>query len=830
MGERSRYQAPRAVQSFEDVSRELRRLQDSLDAATRSGYVQGLQTAALTPLCPSFTRVSPPPTGQVATLPEASELNAGEAVVFHIENPEGPLQIFPAPGQTINGLTVNTFSIAGIVALFSNGVDAWSSTSQIPGGIGPAGTPGAPGSNGGIGPPGLSYSAAMALLAPRAPIPGAAGLPGSAGSNGPPGRMGIDGRQGPPGANGAAGSAGATGAQGPIGPPGRVDYIRTMIPGPPGPTGAAGSGGSGTSALATATVNLGTTPALSGVTTITTSGLTIGQAIPVWTAVDSTDPTDAEEQIAFAGIATSAANINVYWQSVDGTPKLGNKLVAYIPTSGALLSAVGSGNAISVSTQVDLIGSTSNLNITPTSGALGVVDVSTLKCGGVLSFQSVSESTIDGFTAPLNDGFWFILNVRDSTTAAVIKLLENIGATTTSILTPDIRDLRLYKNDSVLMVYSNNRWRCCTMATRLFLLGVDTVTWSAQENNHARTSSGQNHIRVTLTGDQDLTGLVPDQSASGSPNGEIYAISNIDTADTLSVLHESTSSTSGNRFTLPNAKAVIIQPRTTLLFHYDDTTGRSRLLGAPPAGMLHRDTRITTGAWLVTLNPGTTWLRLVGQGGGGGGGGAQNAASLEATAGSGGAAGGYFDIWIQTVSSATQVTGSVGNGGNGGNVAGSAGSAGGNTTITYNGITYTAFGGGGGLGTATGAGAINGGKLVNTAAAGQGGDTDQTDFEIQMGDGFPALMFAGATLNSCMAIGGNGGPSFFGAGVPGAQVVATTAIATPTARGAYGSGGGGAATVRQTAGVATGAAGSNGISGIAIIEQWAGLTPTTTIS
>jgi hypothetical protein len=243
-----------------------------------------------------------------------------------------------------------------------------------------------------------------------------------------------------------------------------------MIPGPPGPTGAAGSGGSGTSALATATVNLGTTPALSGVTTITTSGLTVGQQVMIWDAVDSTDPTESEEHIAYSGIATSSTNVNVYWQSVDGTPKAGNRLVAYVATSGALLSAVGSGNAINVTTTVDLVGSTSNLNITPTAGALGVVDISTLRCGGVLSFQSVTEATIDGFTVPPNDGFWFICNMRDSTTAAVIKLLEDVGSTTTSIRTPDIRDLRLYKNDSAILVYSNSRWRAvATMATRLFL-------------------------------------------------------------------------------------------------------------------------------------------------------------------------------------------------------------------------------------------------------------------------------------------------------------------------------------------------------------------------
>lgn len=821
---RSPYQAPRSIQSFEDCQRELKRLQEALDLVTKQGYVVGLQTHDLTPLSPSFTRVSPPPTNMTAVLPDASEQNAGEAIVFNIENPEGTLIVFAAPGQTINGLTVNTFTVAGVVVLFSNGVDSWNSTSQVPGGIGPAGTPGA---NGALGPPGMGISAAFALLGGARPqIPGPQGLPGQPGAPGMPGRMGIDGRMGFPGPAGAPGSNGIIGRDGAQGPPGPTDYtFRPPIPGPPGPAGASAVG-----VATTQVVNLGSNPVLSGTFQITgLSGLTTGIPVPVMLAVVSTDPTEAEEQISISGIASSSTTVDCYWQSVDGTPKAGTRTVMFI-TVGSVGFAVGSGNAINVTTQVDLVGSTSNLNITPTAGALGTVDISTLLCGGVLSFQSVTEATIDGFTAK-TDGFFFFCHNRDAFTAAVIKLTEDNAATAANgIRTPDIRDLRLYKNDTVMLVYSNSRWRAVAWMPRLFLTGVDTVTFAAQENNHARTSAGQNHMRVTLTGDQSLTGVVPDQSTSGSPNGEILTITNIDTVDTLTILHENTSSTAANRFTLPQAKAVTLQPRGTHTFHYDDTSGRWRSFGAGPAAMLHRDTRITTGAWLVDLNPATSWLHIIAQASGGGGGGAGNSNNLEATSGGGGGPGGYFDIWIQTVNSATQVTGSIGGAGTGGGPAGGNGTGASNTTVTYNAVVYTAFGGGGGSGTAAGAGAINGGKLVNFAAPGAGSDTDQTDWEIITGDGAYGFMYAGPTVNSLMAVGGAGGPSYFGMGATGAIVAAATSNAAPTARGAYGSGGAGAATCRVAAGVAGGASGCSGIPGIIIIEQWGGLQPTTTIS
>jgi hypothetical protein len=221
------------------------------------------------------------------------------------------------------------------------------------------------------------------------------------------------------------------------------------------------------------------------------------------------------------------------------------------------------------------------LNISPTAGALGVVDISTLDVGGIVTFNTVTEATIDGFTAK-GEGFWFVVHNRDAATAAVITLLENLGNAVTSIRTPDIRDLRLYKNDSVMLVYTNSRWRCVHTHHRLFFTGVDTVTWTAQENDHARTSRGQNLIRVTLTGNQTLTGIVPDASTNGSANGELICIENIDTSDTLTIAQASTASAAANRFNLPNQLPLQIPPQGCAFFMYDDISQRWRLFGALP--------------------------------------------------------------------------------------------------------------------------------------------------------------------------------------------------------------------------------------------------------
>lgn len=238
------------------------------------------------------------------------------------------------------------------------------------------------------------------------------------------------------------------------------------------------------------------------------------------------------------------------------------------------------------------------VTVTAPTGALGVVDISALTCGGILAFApTVSESSIDGFTVK-TEGFFFFIVVRDSTTADVITLLENAGNATTSIRTPDIRELRLYKNDSVMMVYCNNRWRCVVPHHRLYMTGVDSVTWAAQENNHARTSRGQNVIRVTLTGNQTLTGLVPDAAATGTGNGEVVTILNVDTTDTLTIAQASTASTAANRFNLPNQLPLQMLPQSCAIFQYDDTAQRWRLIGAglplPPQNLSQSQTSAQT--------------------------------------------------------------------------------------------------------------------------------------------------------------------------------------------------------------------------------------------
>jgi hypothetical protein len=341
------------------------------------------------------------------------------------------------------------------------------------------------------------------------------------------------------------------------------------------PVWATPSGGGAGAIMQVATVDFGNDPTTSGFFDITgLSSLTLNTNFDVSIAVDPTDPSEAEETCLISGIAISTTVIRCYWHALtvmQGT----RKVQFYVPTSVTGTTSATSGNAITVTSTVDLTGSTSTINTTPFAGAQGVVDISTLKCGGVYTVQNVTaDAVVDGFTAK-NDGFFFWFNVRDATTAFVVRFTENIGNTTTSLRCPDIRDLLAFKNDTVLWYYSNNRWRSTATIPKTWLLGVADVTWAVDQSPFIRTSDGQNRIRVTLTGPQRLEGLAP---AVNTQNGEVVIVDNVDGTENLTIGHEDTSVTAASRIVCPSGLDLDLPPRSSVVLAYDDTSQRWRVI------------------------------------------------------------------------------------------------------------------------------------------------------------------------------------------------------------------------------------------------------------
>lgn len=443
---------------------------------------------------------------------------------------------------------------------------------------GPEGSPGTPGAAGATG----ATGAAGAPGAPGAAgvdgsdgadgNPGATGPQGATGPMGPPGNDGADGPEGSagsPGANGAAGATGAQGPQGNPGPPGNDGADGPEGPGgPPGPPGAAGATGAtgpaGVSGaiMSTATISLGSTPARSGTFDITgLSGLSIGAAVPVQIAVVAADPTEAEEQIVISGIATSASVVTCYWQSVDGTPKLGSRLVSFIVADSVAVLGPWTEQTITD------IGSQHNFALDPLANLLAWGDAAgndvlfTGWAGGVAGRRVTVRNN------SVNNGNCIF---KDSSTSS---------ASANRFRTPAGIDYILRYRDSVDVVYlATNTW--AVLGPSRDFQHTSSLTIASSPNNNVVVGP-LDHFRFLLAGSQTLSGFEP-RAAGADNDGQMLLVTNRHDVDSLTLLHDSASSAAGNRILCPGNQDYILGPRTSVTLRYDGSTQAWRMIAPGP--------------------------------------------------------------------------------------------------------------------------------------------------------------------------------------------------------------------------------------------------------
>jgi hypothetical protein len=114
-------------------------------------------------------------------------------------------------------------------------------------------------------------------------------------------------------------------------------------------------------------------------------------------------------------------------------------------------------------------------------------------------------------------------------------------------------------------------WR--VIHSRLRPIVISPTALAAQTDNWNPTDIAfADTVRVTLIGNQTLTGIVP-------AGDRRLILENVNTTDTLMLAHESASSTAANRFYLPNAMNLVVPPLTAIILEYDGTSSRWRVTG-----------------------------------------------------------------------------------------------------------------------------------------------------------------------------------------------------------------------------------------------------------
>ncbi len=464
--------------------------------------------------------------------------------------------------------------------------------------------------------------------------------------------------------------------------------------------------------------------------------------------------------------------------------------------------------------------------------------------GGGGSALAVGAGT--GITVNANDVAWNGVDVRKNSTGSVftrrrLNLIEGTNVTLTvaddagngevdvtiassgggGVGDADYGDITVSSSGTVWTVdgdiaktWTGNH----NFNNRIRWSNINAQTFAATATDFAL--GGVNVLRVSLTGNQSLTGMVP------AVDDQLCIIENADATELLTLVHDATSS-ANNRFQLPGLKNLVMPPKSMALARYDATSSKWYVCG--PAGTdtcLLAVHRLESADASITITPpaGATWFEIEGVAGGGGGGGADAETNGEVCAGGGGGSGGWFRDIVPIVSG--NITGQVGAAGTAGSNTGGNGGTGGTTSYTYNSATRTALGGGGGTGTAAGTAAAN---QRLTTAGGAGGVPDVADESSVGGDGTDGIMFAAATFTTlytgAMARGGTGGASRYGGGGKGGSVAAAAGAANGNSGKAPGSGGGGAARIVAATGAATGATGGIGNTGAMYVRFYSGPVP-----
>ncbi len=99
---------------------------------------------------------------------------------------------------------------------------------------------------------------------------------------------------------------------------------------------------------------------------------------------------------------------------------------------------------------------------------------------------------------------------------------------------------------------------------------ISPTAIAAQADNYDPTNlATSTTLRLTLTGDQTITGIV------GGVDGRILILHNIDTVDTLTLADDVTS-TAANRFYLSGSTNLAVAPEQSVILRYDATSSRWR--------------------------------------------------------------------------------------------------------------------------------------------------------------------------------------------------------------------------------------------------------------
>jgi hypothetical protein len=573
MASRSKFQAPRVLNSFEQVQVALRQVQESLDAATGSRAILKVNTRDFTLVTGNFQRCSAPPAGISARLPAATGENLSDPIIIHLENMMGDLTIYAAPGQTVNGEATATFNVDGVVILWSNGADSWSGVAQVPA----------------ESPAGEALDAQYVLGAAHLSLPN-----GAVGNNTTSVNVTIT-----PGGfatwdlNALTGAVQTTAGQVATRfagirtnstlqtPRTRLHFINTnSVTWTPADDAGADEW------QMRATVSLSNDYTWTGDHYFTGElGLVTEQTVAGSGPHDVTLP-DGVTRLTFTGTAVTVNSVSggtdtgriveVYFSGAGPHRVMnataggsGNESRIFLPNEENLdlthrgsfvLQANGTAGWRTFGHSGDFVTNPNTITLTGSTGNLGTVDISTLSCGGNLTISApAGDFQIEGFTAK-PAGFFFFFTSSNSDVMATFFEEDTTATAANRIRSANGTDQKVQAPQGVFY-YANTRWRCIMFQNSDEVQSFTTAGTTNDLALNAKTTC----LRIdTGNSDWQISGF------TGGYHGRKLIVMNASNSSSMGQFVHQTLSSAGNQLFLPGS-VTRRGNRMCAIFEYDGT-------------------------------------------------------------------------------------------------------------------------------------------------------------------------------------------------------------------------------------------------------------------
>lgn len=241
------------------------------------------------------------------------------------------------------------------------------------------------------------------------------------------------------------------------------------------------------------------------------------------------------------------------------------------PGTGITLTDAGAGSTLTVGLDNDAVGSAIRfLNVLTDTTSSGVFPTYTLPATTTqVRCNTASDVRVNGISIPSEQGQRVIFH-REPGSVGTWTFGHNGsgGVTQQQLFLSCEQDQNLAEGQSIEFEYSNNRWRHIGGTTCSVVFNTIFNSTLAATTNNLAIGNSTTVVRIDLTGNQSLTGMV-----APTLGGKPIILINISVTDSLTLVHDSTS-TAANRFLLPNGTNLVIPPMSMLLAYYDQTQSR----------------------------------------------------------------------------------------------------------------------------------------------------------------------------------------------------------------------------------------------------------------